>query len=77
MFSDSGRSRGTDIHRRMSQVYGEHCMFLTRVKAWNKHFREVWVPIADDARSGTPHRVTYDIVQLDDGLVIPRTAELQ
>ena len=25
---------GTEIHRRMSQDYGEHCMSLTRVKTW-------------------------------------------
>ena len=60
---------GTDIHWRMSQEYGEHCMSLARVKAWHKHFREGWVLLADDARSGTPHRITDDIVQLVDGPV--------
>ena len=55
---------GTDIHRRMSQVSGEHCMSLARVKACHKHFREGQVPLANDAQSGTPHRITDDIVQL-------------
>ena len=52
-----------DIHRRMSQVYSEHC------KVWHKCFREGRVSLADDAQSGTPHRITDDIVQLVDGLV--------
>ena len=56
---------GTDIHRRMLQVYGEHCMSLARVKT----FREGRVLLADDARSGTPHCITNDIVQQVDGLV--------
>ena len=51
----------------MSKVYGEHCMSLARVKAWR--FREGRVSLADDALSGTPHRITEDIVQLVDGLV--------
>ena len=42
---------------------------LGRVKAWHKRFREGWVSLADDAWSGTPHRITDDIVQLVDGLV--------
>ena len=61
---------GTDIHRRMSQVYGEHCMSFARVKAWHKRFREGRVSLADDARSGTPHCITDHIVQLVDGLII-------
>ena len=60
---------GTDIHRRMSQVYGEHCMSLARVKAWHKLFREGRVSLADDARSGTSYRITDDLVQLVDELV--------
>ena len=44
-------------------------MSLARVKEWHKHFREGWVSLADDALSGTPHRITDDIVQLADGLV--------
>ena len=67
---------GMDIHRRMSQVYGEHCMYLARVKAWHKRLREGRVSLADDARSGTPHRITDGIVQLVDGLVTQAT-ELQ
>ena len=61
---------GMDIHRRMSQVCGEHCMSLARVKAWHKRFREGWVSLSNDAWSGTPHRITNDIVQLVDGLII-------
>ena len=53
----------------MSEVYGEHCMSLARVKAWHKHFREGQVSLADDAWPGTPHRIIDDIVQLVDGLV--------
>ena len=60
---------GTVIHRRMSEVYGEHCMSLARVKAWHKRFRKVGVSLADNAHSVTPHRITDDIVQLVDGLV--------
>ena len=60
---------GTDIYRRMSQVYGEQCMSLARFKAWHKRFREGQVSLADYARSETPHRITDDIVQLVDGLV--------
>ena len=60
---------GTDIHHRMSQVYGEHCMSLARLKAWHKRFREGRVSLADDAQSGTPYRITDDIIQLVDGLV--------
>ena len=67
---------GMDIHRRMSQVYSEHCMSLARVKAWHKCFREGWVSLADDARSRTPHHIADDIIQLVDGL-ITRTAEIQ
>ena len=65
---------GTDIHRRMSQVYGEHCMSLARVKAWHKRSREGRVSSADDARVGTSHRITDDVVQLVDGVF---TQELQ
>ena len=39
-------------------------MSLARVKAWHKHFRDGWVLLADDAWSGTPHRITDDIIQL-------------
>ncbi|KAJ4430453.1 hypothetical protein ANN_22669 [Periplaneta americana] len=60
---------GTDIHPRMSQVYGKHCMSLARVKAWHKRFRERRVSLADGAQSGTPHRITDDIVELVDGPV--------
>ena len=59
----------TDVHLRMSQVYGEDCMILSRVKVWCKSFREGRVSLADDARSGTPHCIADDIVQLVDGLV--------
>ena len=45
-------------------------MSLARVKAWHKRFKEGWVSLADNAWSGTPHSITDDIVQLDDGLVI-------
>ena len=41
---------GTDIQRKMSQLYDEHCMSLAMVKAWYKRFREGRVPLADDAR---------------------------
>ena len=58
-----------DIHRRMSQVYGEHCMSFARVKAWHKRLREGWVSLADDARFETPHHITNDIVQLVNGLI--------
>ena len=60
---------GTDIHRRVSQVYGEHCMSHARVKAWHKCFREGRVLLADDAWSEASHRIIDDIVQLVDGLV--------
>ena len=53
----------------MLQVYGEHYMSLARVRTWHKRFREGWVSLADDTWSGTPHRITDDIVQLVDGLV--------
>ena len=43
-------------------------MFLARVKAWHKRFRERWVSLANDAQSGTPHHITDDIIQLVDGL---------
>ena len=29
-----------EIHRRMSAVYGEHCISLTIVREWQKSFRE-------------------------------------
>ena len=57
---------GTEIHRRISEMYGKHSMSLARVKAWRKRFREGRVSLADDARSGTPHHITDDIVQLVD-----------
>ena len=60
---------GTDIHRRMSQVYSEHSMSLARAKAWHKRFREGRVSLVDDAQSGTPHCITDKIVQLVDELV--------
>ena len=60
---------GTDINRRISQVYGDYCMSPSKVKAWHKRFRKGRVSLADDARSGTPHRITDDIVQLVDVLV--------
>ena len=44
-------------------------MSLARVKAWQQRFREGRVSLADDARSGTPHPITDDIVQLVNGLV--------
>ena len=60
---------GTVIHRRMSEVYGEHGMSLAKVKTWHKRYRKVGVSLADNAQSGNPHRITDDIVQLVDGLV--------
>ena len=29
-----------EIRRRMSPVYGEHCMFLTSVHEWQQRFRQ-------------------------------------
>ena len=49
-------------------------MSLARVKAWHKRFREGRVLLADDARSGPPHRITDDIVQLVDRLVRVKAA---
>ena len=60
---------GMDVHRRMSQVYGEHYMSLASVKGWQMGFREGRVSLADHARSGTPYRITDDIVQPFDGLI--------
>ena len=36
------------IHRRMSAVYGEHCMSLTSVHEWQKRFRERRTPLQED-----------------------------
>ena len=44
-------------------------MSFSKVKTWHKRIREGRVSLADDARSGTPHRITDDIVQLVDGFV--------
>ena len=33
-------ARTREIHRRMSAVYGEHCMSLTSVHEWRKTVRE-------------------------------------
>lgn len=47
-------------------------MSFARIKAWHKHFREGWVPLAmmHAARSGAPKRITDDIVQFIDGLLM-------
>lgn len=60
--------KGMDIHRRMPQVYNEHCMFLAMIEAWHKRFREERVSLADNLRSGTQKRITDDKVQLVDEL---------
>lgn len=45
-------------------------MSLARVKSWHKRFREGRVSLVYDALPGTPKRITDDIIQLIDGLVM-------
>ena len=46
-----------EIHRRVSAMYGEHCMSLTSVREWQKRFREGRTSLQDDSSSRQVHRV--------------------
>ena len=39
-----------EIHRRMSAVYGKHCMSLTRVHEWQQRFCKGRTSLQDDSR---------------------------
>ena len=59
-----------EIHRRMSAVYGEHCMSQTSVHKWQKRFREGRTSLQDDLRPGKAHRaITYDVIVRIYGLI--------
>ena len=59
-----------EINDRMSAVYGEHCMFLTSVREWQKRFCEGCTVLQDDSRPGQAHRViTPDLIARIDGLI--------
>ncbi len=44
-----------EISRRMTAVYGEHCISLATVKRWSKRFREGRESCKDDPRPGQSH----------------------
>ena len=51
-----GEGAGTrEIHRRIFVVYGERCMPLLSVHAWQKRFREGRKSLQNDSRSGHSH----------------------
>ena len=58
------------IYRRMSAVYGEHCMFLTSVHEWQKRFLEGRASLQDYSRPGQSHRaITPDVIARIDGVI--------
>ena len=59
-----------EIHRRMSAVYGEHCMSLTSVHEWQKRFHEGRISLQDDSRPSKAHRsITSDVIVRICGLI--------
>lgn len=45
-----------ELHRLMSDVYGEHSMSLTNVHEWHKSFREGCTSLQDNPCPGQAHR---------------------
>ncbi|GFY75062.1 hypothetical protein TNIN_177541 [Trichonephila inaurata madagascariensis] len=52
-----------EISRRMTAMYGEHCILLATVKRWSKLFREGRKSFKDDPRTGQSHpAITPDTI---------------
>ena len=65
-----------EIHRRMSAVYGEHCMSLTSAHEWQKRFCEGRTSLQDDSRPGWVHQaITPDVTARIDDLIRRITGE--
>lgn len=59
-----------EISRRMTAVYGEHCISLATVKRWSKRFREGRESCKDNPRPGQSHRaITTDTIAQVDQLI--------
>ncbi|XP_071447076.1 uncharacterized protein [Hetaerina americana] len=60
-----------EIHRRMSAVYGQHCLSLTSVNEWHRRFREGRTSAPQgDAGAGQAHQsITPDVVGRIDDLI--------
>lgn len=59
-----------EISRRMTAVYGEHCMSLATVKRWSKRFTEGRESCKDDPRPGQSHlAITPDTIAQVDELI--------
>ncbi|GFR24506.1 hypothetical protein TNCT_120831 [Trichonephila clavata] len=57
-----------EISRRMTVVYGAHCLSLTTVKRWSKRFREGHGSYKVDSKLGPkpPYNPSDTIVQVDE-----------
>ena len=59
-----------EIHRRVSAVYGEHCIPLASVQERQKRFCEGRLSLQDDSHPGQAHRaITPDAIARIDGLI--------
>lgn len=61
---------GSEIHARMSAVYGEYSMSCTHVFKWNKRYREGQLASKDSSRLGQVHRViTPSVIAVVDAAI--------